>query len=264
MGFLDTFKAILPNGTAWSITAGKPLRSFFEGLTGLPEDARAFIDLVWYDIHPDTTRQIEIWENQFGLIPNDPDEAARREALLAAWRAIGGQSPGYLQDTLQAAGFDVYVHEWWEFTGPGGSRVTRDPRLYLDDGGTVFTATSGNPAITSGDPDATAGSTLGPTGRLLVNKISSTIGKAQATAGDPATTAGAPEATAGTSGGFVTSEKTYTIPSDPDTWVHFWYVGAATFPDKADVPGVRRDELDTLILKLKPAHTWVGLLANYT
>ena len=263
MGFLDTFKAILPNGTAWNITATKSLREFFEGLVGLPEDIKEFTDLIWQDIGPETTRQLEKWEAQFGLIPNTTDEVARRDALIAAWQAVGGQSPGHLQDTLQAAGFDVYVHEWWEFTGPGGSRVTRDPRDYIDDGTTVFTATSGNPATTSGDPDATAGSTIGATGILLVNKIANTVATWIATSGNPATTSGAPTMTSGANTGFITSAKTYKIPTDPDAWAHFWYVGGETFPDKADVPTARRDELDTLVLKLKPTQTWVGLLVNY-
>ena len=105
---------LLPNARAWRLTITKTLRSFFEGLTYIWTDPREFIDLVWKDIDPATTRELDMWEEQFDLPNRGLTESERRDRLAAAWKASGGQSPRYLQDTLQAAGFEVYIHEWWD------------------------------------------------------------------------------------------------------------------------------------------------------
>ena len=58
-------------------------------------------------------------------------------------------------------------------------------------------------------------------------------------------------------------EAGFTVPTDPATWPFFLYVGAATFPNKADVPLVRKDEFETLLLKICPCQQWIGLRINY-
>ena len=100
-----------------------------------------------------STRDLAGWEQEFGLFSAGSAESARRQQLAAAWRAQGGQSPRYLQDVLQTAGFDVYVHEWWE---PGTTpRVTRDPRLYTER--PRFGSTQcGAPDAECGDPAASS------------------------------------------------------------------------------------------------------------
>ena len=67
--FLRIFQHLLPNAKAWRITTDKQLRQFFEGLTGVGSDVRTFIDLVYKDIDPQETRELDAWEVQFGL-PN--------------------------------------------------------------------------------------------------------------------------------------------------------------------------------------------------
>ena len=127
MPFLRIFQHLLPNARAWRLSKGKTIRKFFEGLAGAPEDARAFIDAVYGDVFPATTRELAAWEEQYGIAAN-PDEATRRLNLAAEWAAQGGQSPSYIQGVLHTAGFiDVYIHEWWE-SGP--PYAARDPRDY--------------------------------------------------------------------------------------------------------------------------------------
>jgi uncharacterized protein YmfQ (DUF2313 family) len=112
MNAFRQFEHLLPRGEAWRITLEKTLRKFFEGLGPNTDDAVNFVDLVFLDLFPDTTRELAQWETQFGL-PGTGTDTERRASLLAAWQASGGQSPRYLQDVMQAAGFDVYVFEWW-------------------------------------------------------------------------------------------------------------------------------------------------------
>ncbi len=135
MNFIDIYKNLLPRARAWSISIlNKPLRQFFEGLN--LAFVKTYIDLIWLDIFPDTTRELDKWENQWNLRGGALTEQGRRDRLTAAWRAIGGQDPRYIQDTLQANGFDVYVHEWWEPgnrnpVGQSGCVEPRNPFLYL-------------------------------------------------------------------------------------------------------------------------------------
>src|SRR5687768_9476272 len=112
------FEHLVPRAQAWRLGLGKQLRRLFEGLVPSFEREREFADDVYLDLFPDTTRELEAWESQYGLEPAPSDsEATRRLALAAEWAATGGQSPAYIQGVLQAAGFDVYVHEWWA-SGP--------------------------------------------------------------------------------------------------------------------------------------------------
>ncbi len=114
MNFLDIIKHLLPKAKAWLITIEKRLKEFFNGLTGIGEDAKEFTDDAWRDIFPQTTRELPAWEQQFGLSQiNTLTTQQKRDRLAAAWSATGGQSPSYIQGVLQENGFDVYLHEWW-------------------------------------------------------------------------------------------------------------------------------------------------------
>lgn len=125
--FFRIFQHLLPRTRAWSLTVDRALRRFFLGLSEEPAAVRKAADAVFWDLFPATTRSPELWERQFGL-PGTGTLSARRKALAAAWRVAAGQSPRALEDALQAAGFPVYVHEWWwdeqvigdELTAAGG------------------------------------------------------------------------------------------------------------------------------------------------
>ena len=113
MPFFRQFQHLLPDGNAWRITIDKTLRRFFEGLISAPSDARDYVDDVYDDVLPTTTRELEQWESQFG-IPRGATDLIRRANIAAEWTATGGQSPSYIQGVLQLAGFNVFVHDWWE------------------------------------------------------------------------------------------------------------------------------------------------------
>jgi hypothetical protein len=229
----------------------KALRNFFIGLAESFAPIRAFIDSVWLKIWPDTTDELAALEDQFGL-PTAVAEADRRANIDAAWKAQGGQSPYYLQSVVQAAGFDLYIHEPWApalqlsvtcgdadvVCGGGypcgeqaylGDLAAIDPNSYLSPGtfGAFF---CGDPAVTCGDPEVVC--SYGAEGQgYLVNKSSD----------------GRPQPP---------------LPQDPDAWPHFLYWGAETFPVPAEVPAERMAELERLLLQICPAHVWLGLLVT--
>jgi hypothetical protein len=271
--FLRIISHLLPNARAWRIVVNKQLREWFEGLAEALSVHKTYFDEIWLDIFPESTRELGTWEAQFGLLDTGLTEQERRDRLDATWKAVGGQSPRYIQDTLQAAGFDVYVYEWWEPIGgrPNGGSidgdvtpVARDPRDYLDDGtGSLpFLMYDGGADAQDGDAVSQDGGTSTPAGYPLVNKINESptvvIGDGDAAMNDGAITAQ-------DGGGVITFNLVqYVVPSDPTKWPYFLYIGGATFPDQANVPEARRDEFENLCLKICPTEQWLGILVSYS
>ena len=297
--FLNIFKHLLPNARAWRLIVEKRLRDFFEGLSaGIGDDIKTFVDKVFNDIDPQLTRELDTWEGQFGLPNTLTDEQERRDRLTATWKALGGQSPRYLQDTLQAAGFNVFIHEWWEpgtepAVGVKSCVTPRDPFLYLTGGeqlkylsadgasdmqdgdaiaqdggidpavtGIVWLSADGAADMQDGDAIAQDGAVNKPTGYPLVNKIlipsSGTIGDGSAEMFDGSPTA--------QDGAILTiySLKEYAIPVDVAEHSYILYIGAETFPDHANVSESRRNEFEALCLKICPAQQWLGMLIDYS
>lgn len=259
--FLRVYKHLLPAARAWRLTIDKQLRQFFDGLTELPADIREFNDEVFSDLDPQQTRELDAWEEQFGLPDTIMTEQERRDRLAAAWAATGGQSPRYIQDTLQAAGFPVFVHEWWDPASLPAA-VARNPLLVLNDGSTdiVYLSQDGAADMQDGDAIAQDGATTTLTGYALVNKFDApqTIGDGAASMQD-----GDADAQDGHNG-TVFSQKVYIVPSDPTKWPYFLYIGGETYPDHAIIPQSRRNEFETLCLKICPAQQWLGILVDYT
>ena len=268
--FFRIFQHLLPNARAWRVIVEKRLREFFEGLTGIGTATKIFYDEIFNDIDPQQTREIDAWEQQFGLPNTIIDEQERRDRLDATWKALGGQDPRYLQDTLQAAGFDVYVHEWWvpgtePAVGVKAAATARNPFTYLNDGVTPlqFLSADGAPDMQDGDlAVGMDGVTVQPSGYPLVNKI---YVPTFVSIGD-----GAPDMQDGgvfaQDGGVVITYglKLYQIPADVTKYPYFLYIGGQTFPDHANLSISRRNEFETLCLKICPAQQWLGILVDYS
>ena len=227
MSFFRIFEHLLPNAEAWRLRAGTRIREFFQGLTRAPSDARDFVDLVHEDLYPSSTRFLEEWESQFALDGAGTD-SERRTALAAAWQATGGQSPRYLQDVLQAAGFDVYVHDWWS-SGPSPC-VPRDPRDYTQQP-LIGTVQCGEPLAQCGEPDALCNNFLANDPKYLVNLD-------------------------------LTRRAPPPVPNDTSKWPFFVYVGGETFGEIVILTDERRAALERLLLRIFPAHVWIVTLVD--
>lgn len=271
MNFLRLYQHLLPDGRAWRTTINKKLRQFFEGLTVIPDGVKESADSVWLDLFPETTDKVSDWERQFGLSGNVVEDADRRARLAATWRSlVGGQSPRYIQDTLHASGFDVYVHEWWEPSTPPtpgspGNPTARNPLLWLR---REFTKVNllvecGEATALCGEPFAEAGNSLEPLGYPLVNKIRQTVPNLVALCGEEIAEAGEPEMLCGNYFEFIDTLKEYIVPSDPDRWPYFLYIGGETFGELAQIDPKRRDEFEALCLKICPTQQWLGILVEY-
>jgi hypothetical protein len=237
--FLNIFKHLLPRARAWQITIDKQLRQFFTGLTEpLGDDSKEYVDDVYEDLDPQKTRELATWESQFGLSAGGLTEQERRDRLEATWAATGGQSPKYLQDTIQAAGFtNVYIHEWFDPVG----LPAPDVKL----------------CVTPRDPNSLVGLKL-MANRQIIVKPNWLTG-----AGEALMEAGESIALAGNYNDLVFEEVEYGIPTDPDMWAYILYFGGQTYGTQANIAAARQVEFETLIMKLKPAQQWAGLLINY-
>lgn len=261
MTFLRIFRHLLPRARAWRITLDKQLRQFFEGLAATGDDVKQFLDQVWLDIFPDTTRELSDWETQFGLRAGQLTEQERRDRLAGAWKALGGQSPRYIQDTLQAAGFDVYVHEWWDPAAlPVYAFYCGDAAAEAGEAGVECTAVipeARDPLAVLAPDNITA---VPGYGYPLVNKITEIEPNLIALAGEAVAEAGEPLASCYNYVDFIFGVKRYETPTDGH---YVLYIGGETFGDLAQVPADRRDEFENLCLKICPAQQWLGILAEY-
>lgn len=269
--FFRIFQHLLPKARAWNITADKQLREFFEGLIGIGTDIKAFFDEIYNDLDPQQTRELAQGELQFGLPDTGLTEQERRDRLGAAWKANGGQSPRYIQDTLQNAGFDVYVHDWWEpgtepAVGVKSCVTPRSPIVYLrrSSVNVVYTIECGEAIAECGEADAECGETSEPPGYPLVNKILITEPDVIPLCGEAIAECGEVDAGCGNYIDLVSRFLDYIVPLDSTKWPYFLYIGGQVFGDLATVDPKRRDEFETLCLKICPAHAWLGILVTYT
>lgn len=271
MSWLNVFKHVLPHAKAWRLVIDKQLRQFFVGLSDAPDDVQDHQDQIWLDYRPQETTKLDEGDEQFALLGYGLNEQERRDRLEATWKALGGQSPRYIQDTLQGAGFNVFVHEWWEPSVEhplGGSvdgdttPILRNPFTYLDDGtgGAPFLMIDGTADAQDGDSVSQDGATASPVGYPLVNKILVAVDGSNSDGGVDMQDGGVTAQDNSTTQ-FV--RKQFPIPTDQAFWPFFLYIGAQTFPDNATIPNSRREEFEDLCLKICPTEQWLGILVTY-
>jgi hypothetical protein len=238
VSFFRTFQHLLPTGQAWRAVIDSTLRKFFLGLSEQPALTKAYVDNVYLDLFPETTRELNEWERQFGLSLTDMSTPAAvvagRLALAAEWRATGGQSPSYIQGVLRAAGFDVYVYDWWS-SGP--PYVARDPRTYTEVALVGIYQCTGDGLPTQ--PQCSALPTQPQCNDWLANEVYYLVNKD------------------------LTRRAPPPVPDDPDTFPYWFYIAGATFPTHAVVDITRRAEFERLVLKLRPLHLWGGVLVDF-
>lgn len=268
--FFRVFRHLLPNARAWRLVVNKRLRSFFEGLAGSGTLVKSFLDGVYLDLLPQHTRELSAWERQFALPDTGLNEQARRDRLDAAWKAVGGQDPRYIQDTLRARGFDVYVHEWWQpgtepAVGVAGCATPRNPLLWIrrEFDSRTFSVQCGEDVAQAGEPEALCGNSFTPRGYPLVNKVVETVPDVRPLCGVDIAECGEPVALCGNFVGYKQARKTYIVPDDPAKWPYFLYIGGEDFGGIAQVPQSRREEFEDLCLKLCPAQQWLGIIVEY-
>jgi hypothetical protein len=235
---------LLPKSRAFRIDVpGKKLYGFATGIGAVLKIVHDFLSEIFLDLIPRTTTKALLWSQHFGY-----PQAVSSTALEAEWADGGGQSPETIQNRLQAAGFNVWVHEWWQ---AGVSPVTaRNPIPYID---VLYSI------------DAThfqSGS------NLLVNRQEEALKNYAVQCGDGTQCepyrGDGEDVQCGEWNGLFLYERGYVVEDDADLYPFYWYVCGETWPDAAFVSDSQLDELKRLIYKFKPIHTRVVLIVDTT
>lgn len=240
---LKTIRHLFPKSFQWNLVYARDFLSLMKGITPSLDGAANNADTLFTDLIAGTASEAAVtnWERQFALAASSAlTLEERRSRLAGVWASPGGQSPGYITDTLQANGFPVYVHEWWN-DAPNGYPVAKDPRDFLlpEYGGT--------------DTD----------GILLVNIIPTAEQFDVMTAGETFAFAGEPEAVAGYFGGYAIGRVEYSYVGPETRHPYYLYIGGEIFPNTVDIPIARRDEFEALCKKICPAQQWIVLRVRY-
>lgn len=118
--FSKLFKQLFPTGRVFKVSDGSNINRFIsvvsDVLSGVDDDARAVLNSILPDNDEFTAEDATDWENRLGMISNPLVSLDDRKAAIIRKMNHPGdikarQSHDYLQDSLQAAGFDLYVYE---------------------------------------------------------------------------------------------------------------------------------------------------------
>lgn len=255
--------ALLPPGPLWDPEVDGDLDNLLNGIADNQILIEEFLAGLAYTRIPEKTPLLDDAEKEWGLIFNpDLTETERRARLLSAKTAHKNEGTDtFLQEKLRLAGFDVYVYR---------NDPPVDPAQFIYDG---FLVVSGNANAVSGAADAVSGSggaggDLVVNGDLYLNDLEYTVmsGGANSLSGVAGAVSGA------TSGGIIRRLVTYPLPTEAGYWPLVFFVGGLATRDPvtdeltsiefAEIPASRRDEIVSLIVKYKPAHSWCGLLVE--
>jgi hypothetical protein len=193
--------------------------------------ATSVFDSIFPDNNNFTAADAEIQERLYGLPTNSSVPLADRKLAIYRRMAHPGEQPArqgalFIEQQLQAAGFDVYVYENRFFEGSPASWITKTPTEILGVGvGFAAYGLFGYGELGYGDTFALSGVTV----------IANYLEEAK--------------------------DEYFNFGSN---YRSSFFIAGATITTFADVPAVRKTELRQLLLTLKPTNTAGWLFVNFT
>jgi hypothetical protein len=119
-------KSLFPVSRAFRLFVNNNKRKLIKGLSRLPENIRHEIELVYFDIFPDTTRFPEKWEKVFAVVFTAAELSKRKNILSVLWKINkGGQSWPFIEEVLQGIDKNIHVVENVPVSDPRSIRVVR-------------------------------------------------------------------------------------------------------------------------------------------
>lgn len=249
--------SIWPNGSAWNPSGS--LDKFLDGLSDsigtVIKDSSALKDIR----RPRETSALDELEIDFGIVPDGSlTEDVRRERLFA--KVNGSESSGAIdaiEREIATSGFSgISVYD---------NSPAVDPRLFSE----VYEMVAGGGNAYAGDADAYAARYDYD---VIVNgRIEAAAEIYEMVAGGENAYAGDADAYAGVIG-ITNIEYNYVPPIDSRNWPFMFFVGGSAVVDGSgrilsispvDVPANRKEEIESLVLRLKPIHAWAILVINY-
>jgi hypothetical protein len=257
----EIITALLPEGDVWSPKVDGDLDLVQQADGEILDTMISTAQEIGFFRDPLLTPILDDLEREFGILKNSNiSEELRRQQLNAKkFRIDIDGTATDLQDALDAAGFDLQVHK---------NNPPVDPAIFLTQN---FQMVAGGVDSVAGNENAFAG-LLG--GYLLVNGPTYLQTPAyDMQAGGLNSVSGNAEAVAGH---FLRLQKNaieYTIPVDPNNWGYVFYVGGdatrnvsgeLTKIEQGLVPTERINELETIILSIKPLFSWAAMIITKT
>lgn len=231
-------RQLLPTGRAWNVPEDGPHDKLITALSlsqaRLAADVEGLLDSILPDNDNFTADDATRWEERLGLITNEAVSLADRKLAIRRKMNHPGKIParqnyGYLQDQLQAAGFNVYVYENIFSDGMGGF-VTMNPTDIIGPNNVGIAIHSDD--CEHGDHIEHGDSTSGAVYEDCVANYINELLDAWFDTGD--------------------------------NLRNTFFIAGPYIDQFADVPEERKEEFRQLILRLKPLQTVAFLFVNYT
>jgi uncharacterized protein YmfQ (DUF2313 family) len=249
--FIQLSKQLLPKGRLFSIpddgTREKLNNEDAYWNNKASDDIKGILNAILPDNANFTVEDATLWEQRLGLITNTATSLENRKLAIKRKMNYPGnilarQSSDYIQDQLQAVGFDVYVHENLPFQTVENSLGAAVGIIQMGEGemgddnemGNVYEFFSDLFSTYEMGDDAEMG-TVEMGGVHFKNIVANRIDEIQ--------------------------DQWHGTGSDNS---NIFFIGGEIFGTFADVDETRKDEFRQLILKLKPTQTVAFLLINYT
>jgi len=226
--FLPTIKKLLPNGRAFRVFYNTMHEKILDGSQVEAGRVKDFTDLVRDSGIPDGNLSADVlsdWEIFLGLQRNDDLTDVERNDRISGKYASQG-----------GQGPD-YIEEALQASGYP---------VYVQE----------NPAPRT-DPSTVTGTLIpGPLVWQARRTYSRTLGSA---------TTLSSAATLGIYSGTGIFEKEYTLPSDPNLFVFFFFLtGPLGLGDFVNIAATKKQDFITRVIQLKPAHVWCIAQINWT
>lgn len=246
--FIALTKQLYPTGRAFNIHSGSMIERLHEALS-LSEES-TYLDIVSTldSILPDnanfTADDATLWEKRLGLITNELVPLQdRKDAIIRKLNHPGTikarQNYKYIQDQLQLAGFNVWIHENPDLYTPEDALSLNGNYIQLGDAqlgdsqlGDVYSYYSSLFDFVQLNDQQLGSFQLGE--YIFTNKIANRINESL--------------------------DSTFNVGSNLRAT---FFVGGETLGTFADVDVQRKDEFRQLILKLKPVQSIGFMFINY-
>lgn len=229
-------RLLYPLGRAFKMRFGGDLDKMHKALAVVESQAYEDANSVLFSILPDnadfTTADAEDWERRLGIIGDSSTSLADRMAAIKRKYAHPGtikarQNWRYVEAQLQAAGFNVWVHENRFPSSPVGTYQTLSPGQLLGTTTSEIAMYDGNEQIQYNQVQYG-----GQNFPLVANHIEA-------------------------------EKDAYFNVGGGTNLRNTFFIGGVFLPNYANVPAAREAEFRQLILTLKPAQTIAYLFINY-
>jgi len=249
----DLTRLLYPTGRAFNMPRGGNFDKLHSALAESESDAYESASSILFSILPDnpnfTVDDAEDWERRLGMITNPAVPLPDRMAAIIRKMNHPGDIPArqswdFLEQSLQLAGFDVYVHENIPETDPATAIAAGIPELGEMGGagsemgeiemGSAFSVYPGLFYISEMGADDSEMGAIEMGGIEYKNKVVNEI-----------------------------NEYIDSLFPIVGNYRSTFYIGGQNFGTFADVDVNRKDEFRQTILRIKPAHSVGLLLINY-